>query len=1150
VVDNAKRIAKLSPKQLLLLEQKLRRAAPAVAAEAIIPRGSRHQPAQLSFAQERLWFLDQLRPGNPAYNLSLTIPFKGQAQDALMERSINEIIRRHEALRTTFQTHNGKPIQVIHSEGSIALSVYDVRNLKEPSEQAQLTSEFYREMQRPFDLDKGPLIRAFLLHMTGTDHVLFILMHHIVSDGWSLNVFIRELSLIYDAYQRGVPSPLPELSIQYADFAMWQREYMQGELAEAHLRYWRSQLDGAPEILNLPLDRPMPGSRSFQGALQYLPLKSSTLARVKSLAQAENTTLFITLLAVFKALLHLYTGQDDIVVGSLIANRNRQEIEALIGFFVNSLVLRTKVAGGLTFREILKRVQNVTLDAYAHQDFPFDRLVAELLSSRDQSRNPLFQVMFTMQDAGAPAGANQTVDEAAWEQQISAFRMSPVETWVKFDLALTAIDSGPGVVTIWEYRTDIFNHETISKMAAHFETLLEALMAEPDRPLSQLENFTFPRRRQEPTSPVSFVERRPQAPYIHELIEAQVERSPEATALIWGDRTMSYRELNQKANNLAFLLKAQGVGPDKRVGVHIERSPEMIIAILAILKAGGAYVPLDAAYPVERLAFMARNAEIALTLTEERLLPNVARMTLTHAAPILALDSCEEMLAGHEDENPKCAVAPENLAYVIYTSGSTGKPKGVMIPHSAIANHMQWMLSSFDFNSADIILQRTPISFDASVWELFAPLMAGARMLLSTSHVSSYDSIPDEIIRHNVTVVQLVPTLLRAMLRDAKLSGCHSLRYVFCGGEPLDTELVKSFRQQQKADLYNLYGPTEATIDATWWKCEEDCEQATAPIGRPVNNIQVYVLDSALRPLQGNDTGHLYIGGEALARGYINQPDVTAENFIPSPFATAPGERLYRTGDMARVLAGGALEFIARSDHQVKVRGFRIELAEVETVLARHPDLRSVCVLDQRDGFGDARLVAYIVFKPGAMASVNDLRSFLQGLLPEHMIPAAFVSLDHLPLMPNGKLDRKALSQVDIDRPLGRAASEAPQNYVEEKLVDIWKEVLGREHFGVTDNFFAIGGHSLLATQAISRIRDTFEVELPLSQIFETPTISGLGLNIQERMGQAVHYPDASAPNGSEQQRLLEKIDQFSEEQINALLFEMRQKSSDTKLQK
>jgi len=1130
-----KRLANLSPKKLALLDRKLRASGQPTAASVISPRKNQTNQAPLSFAQERLWFLDQFHPGNSAYNLPLSIPLSGPLDLEALTKALNEIIRRHEVLRTTLRIEDAKPLQFIEQQLEITPTLIDLRALPEQAKDLEIIRRTSEEALHSFDLAAGPLIRALLLRKSEVESLLFVNMHHIVSDGWSQAVFVREFNLLYDAFRNNLPSPLTELAIQYADFAVWQREYLSSDYGRSLLDYWRQQLDQAPATLNLPLDYAMPTARSFYGAAQYRPLKKSLVSKLKNLAQTENVSLFVAMLAGFKALLHRYTGQKDLTVGSPIANRNYEELERLIGFFVNTLVLRVKLSGNESFHELVQRVRNVTLDAYAHQDFPFEWLVAELLPSRDPSHNPLFQAMFGMQNAPGLSETAQSTSEPVVEDSTPINYPPPASSLVKFDLVLTGIDTGSDLFTVWEYRTDIFKHETITRIAQHFETLLESALDHPNEPLWKLNMLSEAEVRQQlgQGSVATPIEQ-----CLHELIEEQAARSPEAYALIDADQKLTFEEVDSLASKLAVRLRALEVAPETRVGICMERSSAMIVAILAVLKAGGVYVPLDPSYPTERLVYMAEDAGLALVLTQEALAARSSEIASARSIPVLSVNTELLALPNDSDERVVNTATPDNLAYLIYTSGSTGRPKGVMISHRAIVNHMRWMLATWPLTADDRILQRTPISFDASVWELFAPLMSGATMVLSAHDSSSFDLLASEIAHHKVTVLQLVPSLLNALLDQGLLVRCHSLRRVYCGGEPLTNKIEKQFFKQQNAELYNLYGPTEAAIDVTYWKCEGDSDRPVLPIGRPITNAQILILDEHLNLVPAGVTGHLYIGGECLGRGYINKPDLTADAFIPSPFWNVAGARLYRTGDLARLLADGSIEFAGRSDHQVKIRGYRIELAEIEAVLLSLPEIEAATVIDDLTDTGERRIVAYVVAKPETSPKVEDLRAFAGQKLPSYMVPAAFVLLEKLPLLPNGKVDRAALPKVGGDRPTLAEDFQAPRNEIEEKLTAIWQEVMGLHRIGINDNFFALGGHSLMASQVIARIRDTFQIEMPLSQAFESPSISALSHVIQQLIQTSPSRP-ARPRSAVEREELLSKIDQLSEAEIDLLLQEM-----------
>ncbi|HEV2704610.1 MAG TPA: amino acid adenylation domain-containing protein [Pyrinomonadaceae bacterium] len=934
----------------------LRRAASAEsnATGAPIKRASRAGALPLSFAQQRLWFLDQLAPGNPFYNISLNVPLRFPVSVTVLERCLDELVRRHESLRTSFAVRDGQPVQVIAERVSVSLPVVDLTTLPphEAEEEAHRRAE--EEARRPFDLTRVPLMRATLLKLRATDFRLLLTMHHIVSDGWSMGIFFRELSTLYTAFLAGRPSPLAELPIQYADFAVWQRDWLKGEALAAQLDYWRRQLADLPALL-LPTDRTRPAIQMFRGGYHPVQLSKTLTERLNELSRAEGVTLFMTLLTAYQAMLQRYTGQEDIVVGAPIAGRNRAEIENLIGFFVNSLVLRTDLTGDPTVREMLRRTQEVTLGAYAHQDLPFEMLVEELQPERDLSRNPLFQVTFQLFNA-------PTVEQ---QQQAGASEVARVvrRGTAIFDLVFTLTESPHGLAGGFEYDSDLFDAATIERMAEHFQTLLAAFVARPDTRLSELPLLSEAERRRMLVewneTRVSF----PRGLCLHQLFEAQVERTPDAVAVEFRDERVSYRELNARANRLAHRLRALGVGPDVLVGLCVEQSIEMVSALLGVLKAGGAYVPLDPAYPRDRLRFMLEDARVRVLLTQRE----VADALPAHDAEVIYLDQQDEASENACEENPRSGVGEQHIAYMLYTSGSTGRPRGVLIPHSAICNHMLWMLQTFPLDADDRVIQRTPFSFDASVWEFYAPLLSGARLVMYRPgrHLDVTDLVA-HLAERRITTLQLVPSLLRLLLEDPEFDACQSLRRVFCGGEALPAELQERFHARFDASLCNLYGPTEACIDATFYKCARDDEQQSAstssvPIGAPVANMRAYVLDARMSPVPIGVAGELYLGGRGLARGYYNRPDTTAEKFVPDPFADEPGERLYRTGDLVRYRPDANLEFLGRVDYQVKLRGYRIELGEIESVLARHASVKEAVVLAREDAPGERKLVAYVV---------------------------------------------------------------------------------------------------------------------------------------------------------------------------------------------
>ncbi|MDT5270380.1 MAG: hypothetical protein QOH49_2566, partial [Acidobacteriota bacterium] len=1057
------------------------------AALAPSPRSvTRGQELLLSLAQQRLWFIDQLEPGSAAYNLPAAVRLKGALDVSALEHTLDEVVRRHESLRTTFAVSDGLPVQVIHAALPQLLKVVDLSGIgdaeQREGEARRLAGE---EARQPFDLSTGPLLRASLLRLHEEEHVLLFTMHHIVSDGWSMGVLVREVSALYAAFAQNEESPLAELPLQYADYAAWQRNWLTDEVLEGQLSYWRKQLGGELPVLELPTDRPRPVAPTYAGARQSVNLSKSVADALKAISLEEGSTLFMTLLAAFNALLARHAGQEDIAVGTPIANRTSEDIEGLIGFFVNTLVMRTDLAGDPTFRELVRRVREVSLGAYSHQDVPFEKLVEELRPERNLNRNPLFQVMFIHQNA-----SDRTLE-------LPGLSLSPFQTVAasaaQFDLTLIVADTGDGLAAALEYQSDLFDEATIARMLGHFRLLLEGIASGADSRISDLPLLSEVEHHQLVQEWNDTRVEYDREAHLHRLIEEQVARTPDAVAVSFEGEELTYRELNSRANRLARFLRARGVERGTRVGICVERSIEMMVGLLGIVKSGGAYVPLDPAYPRERLSYMLEDARVPVLLTQERLADGLPQ----HDAQVVRLDADRRLVEAFDGGDLEDELTPDDLAYVIYTSGSTGKPKGAMNTHRAICNRLLWMQDAYGLGPEDRVMQKTPFSFDVSVWEFFWPLLTGARLVVARPgghQDSSY--ISDLIDAERITTLHFVPSMLSVFLEEQKGRPLPSLRRVICSGEALPFELQERFFASQGAELHNLYGPTEAAVDVTYWACRRDGELRTVPIGQPIANTQIYLLDSRLRPVPVGVGGELHIGGVNVGRGYLGRPGLTAEKFIPDPFSVEPGARLYKTGDLARFLPGGEIEYVGRLDYQVKVRGFRIELGEIEAALARHPSVRECAVLVKEEQ-GDKRLFAYLVAPQGADTAA--LRSHLKSELPDYMIPSGFVVLPELPLTPNGKLDRRALVEAT---PAGPAAASsayvAPRTAVEEVVAGVWGEVLRVGRVGTRDDFFELGGHSLLATRVASRLRDVFGVALPLRRLFEQPTVEALSRTIED----------------------------------------------------
>jgi amino acid adenylation domain-containing protein len=1031
-----------------------------------------------SFFQESLWFLDQLDHNGAVYNKSVTLQLKGVLNTGVLEQVLNVIAQRHETLRTTFMVIERQLMQVISPTQFIPLQVVNLRSLPRAEQKAEAQRLATREAQRPFDLTYGPLLRTTLLELGAEEHVLLLTLHHTISDERSMVVLCQELAALYEAFLHDQPSPLPQLPIQYADFAVWHRQWLQGEVQETQLAYWRQQLAGAPALLELLTDHPRPVIQTFRGAQHSFALSEELADALKALGRREESTLFMTLLAAFNVLLHRYTGQTDIVVGSPIANRSRPGLEGLIGYFLNTLVLRTNLSENPTFKEVLRRVREVALEAYAHQDLPFEKLVEELHPERNLSHNPLFQVMFILQSDPTP-----TFDLPGLR-----LRLAEVDNeTAKFDLSLTLGYIGQGLACSLEYSTDLFEPATMNRMAEHFQKLLEGIVANPEQPISDLPLLTETERRQ---LLVEWNETRsdyPRDQCIHQLFEAQVQRTPEAVAVVFQDQQLTYRELNAKANQLAHHLQKLGVGPEVLVGICVERSVEMVVGLLAILKAGGAYVPLDPTYPAERLAFMLEDAQIAVLLTQARLRPRLP----THRVQQVCLDTDADLIAQQVESNPLGSDHLDQLAYVIYTSGSTGRPKGVAIAHRSTVAFISWALSVFPVEDLAGVLASTSICFDLSVFEIFVPLSSGGTVIL----IENLLHLPTLVSCRAVTLINTVPSVLTEVVHRMPLPA--SVRTVNLAGEPLRRSLVRQlYRQETIQRVFNLYGPTEDTTYSTYALVEPGDEEPS--IGRPITNTQTYILDRHLQPVPVGVPGELYLGGAGLARGYLNQPELTAEQFIPNPFSTKAGECLYRTGDLARYRSDGTIEHLGRLDFQVKLRGLRIELGEIEAVLAEHPAVQQAVVVAREEVPGDKRLVAYLVTTREPPPAISELRSPLKEQLPDYMVPSAFVFLEAFPLTPNGKVDRRALPAPGPTRSTIEDTFVAPTLSLHYQLLQIWEELFDVRPIGIRDNFFELGGHSFLATRLISRIEQVFRKKISLATLFIEPTVEHLADALQQ----------------------------------------------------
>lgn len=1058
----------------------------------------RNQNLPLSFAQERLWFLDQLDVEHTSYNIPFAIRLTGSINVPALEMSISEIIRRHEILRTSYTTVDGQPVQVINPPDPFKLMSIDLQKISEEDRVDEARRLANEDACRPFDLTKSQMLRAILLRLDHHDHVLFFNIHHIAFDSWSTEIILQELDVFYDAFVTGKPIGLPEPPVQYVDYALWQKDRLSDKAMEAQLAYWKQKLSGSLAILELPTDRARPSIQTFRGAAQSHLLSEELSRSLRDLCRHEEVTLFMTMLAAFQLLLSRLSAQEDVVVGSPIANRNKAEIKGLIGFFLNTLVFRTNLSKNLTFRELLHRVQEVALEAYMNQDFPFEKLVEELQPRRDLSHNPLFQVMFVLEES------TETIHSLAG-LATTPFIIEHNNT-TKFDLTLFVNVTDKGLLTQWEYSTDLFDDSTIRRFAGHYQTLLENVVVNPDLPIAEVPIMSSEERQQliidwNDTTTESLPES-----LVQDLFERQVERTPDAVALVGvpadSDQInqLTYTELNNKANQLAHYLKRLGVGPDVLVGVSMGRSLEMGISILAVLKAGGAYVPLDPAYPMERLAFMIEDSQILVLLTQEKIADKLPKCN----AKILRVDTMGEVLEEESKTNLPLETKPSNLVYVIYTSGSTGKPKGVAMVHRATSNLIPWQIKHSNLSTEARTLQFSSYSFDVSFQEFFATWCSGGTLLLISEELRrDADRLLHYLEEARVERLFLPFIALQnlAEMTDFRGLGATALREIITAGEQLQvTKHIKNlFELLGNCTLTNQYGPTESHVVTSYTlKGEPSNWTALPPIGRPIDNTQIYLLNKNLEPVPIGVVGELYIGGVNLARGYLNRPQLTNEKFVPDPFSEAVGSRLYRTGDLARYLPDGNIEFLGRADDQVKIRGFRIELGEIEAILGQHPSIRENVVSSFEDDTGTNKLVAHVSLNTNEMLSVSELRRFLSQKLPEYMVPSIVIFLDDLPLLPSGKVNRRTLPIPNANRPDLEAAFVAPRNSIEWQIALIWQEVLNLEKVGVNDNFFELGGHSLSLTQVVARMQQAFQLEIPLRTIFKNTTVAAQAQSVEK----------------------------------------------------
>jgi len=1024
----------------------------------------------LSFAQERLWFLDQMAPGNPFYNLQIDIPLRCAVDENVWARVLSEIIRRHEILRTTFHSQGGQPVQRVLPLLEVPLRSVDLRQL--PIEQREDAAQNFcdEDARRPFDLTQGPLLRVTLARLDDEASICYITMHHIVTDGWSMDVLTHEIAVLYDAFACDQPTPLPELPIQYADFAVWQRQaHAQAEL-ERQLAYWRTQLQGYRD-LEVPTDYPRPPVSTYRGGFQSMATAPAIVEGLRRLSQKEGATLFMTLLAAFQVLMMRYSGQDDVVVGTPIANRTHPELEPLIGFFVNTLVIRGRLAGRPTFREFLRTTRETALSAYSNQDLPFERVVEELQPRRDLSRNPIFQVMFVLQtgigprSAPAPSPAYQGGPAKPSEASYGN---------AKFDLTLYITEDEGGLSAIFEYSTDLFADDTITRLIAHWQTLLQSIAVSPDTVVTRLPILPPNERSLLLDDWNRTASNFPRDASLGELFSAQVAATPDAIALTGAEGVLTYQALEERTNRLARWLRDQGVQPGEPVGIQLPRGQDMVVAVLATVKAGGAYLPLDPTYPQARLDAMIRDAQPRVVLAEMPELP--------------------------EDASPLASVAgPETLAYILYTSGSTGKPKGVCVTHRNVVRLVR-NTNYCEFDASDVFLQFAPLQFDASTFEIWGPLLNGARLEIAPAGLLSLEDLAALIERSGITTLWLTASLFHHMV-DGHLGSLWRVRQMLAGGDVISPSHAKRFLDElPNCTLINGYGPTETTTFAVCHRMRHgDSFPGRVPIGRPISNARVYVLDEEMQLVPVGVPGELYIGGDGLAVGYLSDEELTAARFLPDPFSPAgSGTRLYRTGDQVRYSGDGVLDFLGRRDRQVKLRGFRIELSEIEAVMRQHPLVHDSCAVI-RSAAGEQQIVGYAMMDVSPAAGL-EVRRYLQQQLPGYMVPSVVVPLREFPLTSSGKVDREALPAPASEDWTGDVPFAEPQSETELLISAVWCEVLQIERAGLHENFFDLGGHSLLLVQVHSRLTDLFGTgRVSIVDLFRFPTVATLAAHLKNR---------------------------------------------------
>ncbi len=1043
----------------------------------------------LSCSQQSMWFFDQMTKGNPVFNISNAVRMSGTVEAEAIRLSLAALTQRYEPLRTTFSNVNGRPVQVINSEMETALHELDLKGMGTENIEEELKIRLRQEARHIFDLEKGPLFRFCLFTLDENEFVLSLTIHHIISDAWSNIIFVGEFFRAYKTVLEGKSTAFAPPEIQYVDYVLWEKDRLAGEEMNRSLEYWKKQLE-KPTTLQLPTDYARPKSQTYEGGFQALELSPALVEKLKGICSKEGVTMFMLILSAFQTLLHRYSGQEDIFTGTVVANRGKKDTERLIGFLMNTLVLRTDFGGDPCFSDILKRVKRMTLDAYTHQELPFDRMLEEIKPERDVSRTPLFQVMFILHNT----------PEAQLELPYLKMRQISVESHMApFDLRLQLTEGDDRLKGGFDYNAALFDPSTIKRMAAHLQELLEAVSSNPMQPVSRMDIIT-PMEREQLLNAFNDTQAfYPMQSTVSSMFEARAGEAPDSVAAIFEDEKATYGELNERAGRMAALLRLKGVGAESIVAVMLERSIEMIIAIMAVEKAGGAYLPIDPHYPEDRIAYMLEDSGAALLLSHKRF------SDISVPEKIQRIFVEDQHLYSDFPYDEKHHIDPHSAAYVIYTSGSTGKPKGAVIEHHSLVNRLGWMQKMYPIDSSDTILQKTPFTFDVSVWEMFWWSAYGAKVcFLGPGEEKDPQKITEAIERHNITVMHFVPSMLQVFMDYIKDSGgvhrISSLKQVFASGEALTVSHVRLFKETMGKNgtrLANLYGPTEATIDVSYFNCSTAGDLDTVPIGKPIDNIKLFILDKNMLLQPIGVPGELCISGVGLARGYLNRPELTSQKFVDNPFFE--GRKIYRTGDLARWREDGNIEYLGRMDFQVKVRGFRIELGEIEGAMLRHPAVKECIVAAWERKPGNINLVCYVVTDKESGIQPPGLQAFLEKVLPEYMVPKIYVFLDSMPVSRNGKADRKALPPPVLEK---KESYAAPCSETEKALAEIWREELGLDNIGINDNFFEIGGHSLLLARVHSRIKKQFDRDFSLLDMFTHSTISSLAKYVTDGQAQ------------------------------------------------